>query len=107
MIHAANNSHPSTRRIVNRLTDRWASKTHASSGLGVYSSTCLPIFYMCVRVIEISAQVHVINLHTPERCEKNGWTGGRIAFNAAAGVALRRLPIVEICVNPSTYRGGV
>jgi hypothetical protein len=47
-----------------------------------------------------------MKLHAAERCEKNGWTCGRIAFNPRAGVALRRLPIVKIYTNPSTYLGG-
>lgn len=50
----------------------------------------------------MAAQLHGITMHAMERYVKNGWTGGRIAINPSTGVALRRRPIVEINLNPSS-----
>ena len=57
----------------------------------------------------MSAQLDGITMHAMERYEKNGSTGRRIGFNPSDGVALRRRPIAEMGVNPSScFRvGGV
>ncbi len=50
----------------------------------------------------MSAHLYGINIHAMERYEKNGSTCRRIAFNPAAGVALRRRPIVKNGSNMSS-----